>query len=106
MIFFAFFISSVSLYDVDLTLLLLFQSYLAEATYEILPRLCQIRFDHGVIDEYLFLDMANEFRLPNGLMLLEHTKVVQKSIYEHMHVIHEGQLRIIFTPELKVKAYL
>ena len=50
--------------------------------------------------------MANEFRLPNGLMLLEHTKVVQKSIYEHMHVIHEGQLRIIFTPELKVKAYL
>uniref|UniRef100_A0A0D9WL87 Transcriptional regulator SLK2 n=1 Tax=Leersia perrieri TaxID=77586 RepID=A0A0D9WL87_9ORYZ len=76
-----------------------------EATYEILPRLCQIRFDHGVIDEYLFLDMANEFRLPNGLMLLEHTKVVQKSIYEHMHVIHEGQLRIIFTPELKIMSW-
>ncbi|KAG8094060.1 hypothetical protein GUJ93_ZPchr0012g19709 [Zizania palustris] len=76
-----------------------------EATYEILPRLCQIRFDHGVIDEYLFLDMANEFRLPNGLMLLEHTKVVHKSIYEHMHVTHEGQLRIIFTPELKIMSW-
>ena len=76
--------------------------HLPEATYEILPRLCQIRFDHGVIDEYLFLDMPNEFRLPNGLLLLEHTKVVQKSIYDHLHVTHEGQLRIIFTPELKV----
>lgn len=76
-----------------------------EATYEILPRLCQIRFDHGVIDEYLFLDMPNEFRLPNGLLLLEHAKVVQKSIYEHLHVTHEGQLRIIFTPELKIMSW-
>ncbi|XP_034581226.1 probable transcriptional regulator SLK3 isoform X2 [Setaria viridis] len=76
-----------------------------EATYEVLPRLCQIRFDHGVIDEYLFLDMPNEFRLPNGLMLLEHTKVVQKSVYEHLHVTHEGHLRIIFTPELKIMSW-
>ncbi|XP_035816560.1 uncharacterized protein [Zea mays] len=79
-----------------------------ESTYEVLPRLCQIRFDHGVIDEYLFLDMTkpNEFQLPNGLMVLEHTKVVQKSVYEHLHVIHEGHLRIIFTPELKVNNLL
>ncbi|CAL5078503.1 unnamed protein product [Urochloa decumbens] len=76
-----------------------------EATYEVLPRLFQIRFDHGVIDEYLFLDMPNEFRLPNGLMLLEHTKVVQKSVYEHLHVTHEGHLRIIFTPELKIMSW-
>ncbi|XP_062186792.1 probable transcriptional regulator SLK3 isoform X2 [Phragmites australis] len=76
-----------------------------EATYEVLPRLCQIRFDHGVIDEYLFLDMPNEFRLPNGLMLLEHTKVVQKSVYEHLHVTHEGHLRIKFTPELKIMSW-
>uniref|UniRef100_A0ACD5ZH41 Uncharacterized protein n=1 Tax=Avena sativa TaxID=4498 RepID=A0ACD5ZH41_AVESA len=76
-----------------------------EATYEILPRLCQIRFYHGVIDEYLFLDMPNEFQLPNGLLLLEHTKVVQKSIYDHLHVTHEGQLRIIFTPELKIMSW-
>ncbi|KAF8732189.1 hypothetical protein HU200_016163 [Digitaria exilis] len=76
-----------------------------EATYEVLPRLCQIRFDHGVIDEYLFLDTPNEFRLPNGLMLLEHTKAVQKSVYEHLHVTHEGHLRIIFTPELKIMSW-
>ncbi|XP_062233733.1 probable transcriptional regulator SLK2 [Phragmites australis] len=76
-----------------------------EATYEVLPRLCQIRFDHGVIDEYLYLDMPNEFRLPNGLILLEHTKAVQKSVYEHLHVTHEGHLRIIFTPELKIMSW-
>ncbi|KAM3297937.1 hypothetical protein ACQJBY_039741 [Aegilops geniculata] len=56
-------------------------------------------------DEYLFLDVPNEFRLPNGLLLLEHTKVVQKSIYDHLHVTHEGQLRIIFTPELKIMSW-
>ncbi|KAI4963359.1 hypothetical protein ZWY2020_014976 [Hordeum vulgare] len=49
--------------------------------------------------------MPNEFRLPNGLLLLEHAKVVQKSIYEHQHVTHEGQLRIIFTPELKIMSW-
>jgi hypothetical protein len=41
-------------------------------------------------------------RLSNGQMLLEHAKVIQKSVYEDQHVIHEGHLRIIFTPELKV----
>ncbi|KAK3128226.1 hypothetical protein QOZ80_6BG0458650 [Eleusine coracana subsp. coracana] len=76
-----------------------------EASYEVLPRLCQIRFDHGVIDEYIYLDMANEFRLPNGQMLLEHAKVIQKSVYEHQHVTHEGHLRIIFTPELKIMSW-
>ena len=75
---------------------------LIDATYEVLPRLFQIRFDHGVIDECLFFDSPNEFRLSNGQMVLEYAKVVQKSVYEHLHVIHEGHLRIIFTPELKV----
>jgi hypothetical protein len=92
-----------SMYIFELTQFPLYSLiHLTEATSEILPRLCQIRFDQGVKDEYLFLDMPNEFRLPNGLLLLEHTKVVLKSIYEHQHVTHEGHLRIIFTPELKV----
>ncbi|RLN12134.1 putative transcriptional regulator SLK3 [Panicum miliaceum] len=76
-----------------------------DATYEVLPRLFQIRFDHGVIDECLFLDSPNEFRLSNGQMVLEYAKVVQKSVYEHLHVIHEGHLRIIFSPELKIMSW-
>ncbi|KAG2609074.1 hypothetical protein PVAP13_4KG054074 [Panicum virgatum] len=71
----------------------------------VLPRLFQIRFDHGVIDECLFFDSPNEFRLSNGQMVLEYAKVVQKSVYEHLHVIHEGHLRIIFTPELKIMSW-
>ncbi|KAL6861602.1 hypothetical protein ACP4OV_017302 [Aristida adscensionis] len=76
-----------------------------EATYEVLPRLYQIRFDRGVVDEYLFLDTPTEFRMANGQMLLEHKKVIQKSIYEHLHVTHEGHLRIVFTPELKIMSW-
>lgn len=73
-----------------------------EATAEILPRLCQIKFDRGVIDEHLFLDMPHEYRLSSGIMVLEYAKAVQESVYEHVRVIHEGRLRIIFTPELKI----
>jgi hypothetical protein len=89
-------------FQIPMTSFLIISGPLAEASYEVLPRLCQIRFDHGVIDEYIYLDMPNEFRLANGQMLLEHAKVIQKSVYEHQHVTHEGHLRIIFTPELKV----
>lgn len=34
--------------------------------------------------------------------MVEYSKAVQESIYEQLRVVHEGQLRIIFTPELKV----
>lgn len=76
--------------------------FLTEATFEILPRLCQIKFDRGVIDEHLFLDMPHECRLSTGIMILEYAKAVQESVYEHLRVVREGQLRIVFTPELKV----
>ncbi|CAL9058043.1 probable transcriptional regulator SLK2 [Musa acuminata AAA Group] len=73
-----------------------------EATFDVLPRLFQIKFDHGVIDENLFLDMPHESRLSSGIMVLEYEKAVQESVYEHLHIVREGQLRIIFTPELKI----
>ncbi|THU54055.1 hypothetical protein C4D60_Mb10t20980 [Musa balbisiana] len=73
-----------------------------EATFEVLPRLFQIKFDHGVIDENLFLEMPHESRLSSGIMVLEYEKAVQESVYEHLHIVREGQLRIIFTPELKI----
>ncbi|XP_020112740.1 probable transcriptional regulator SLK3 isoform X2 [Ananas comosus] len=76
-----------------------------EATFEILPRLCQIKFDRGVIDEHLFLDMPHECRLSTGIMILEYAKAVQESVYEHLRVVREGQLRIVFTPELKIMSW-
>ncbi|KAG0498580.1 hypothetical protein HPP92_003271 [Vanilla planifolia] len=77
-----------------------------EATYEVLPRLNQIKFDHGVIDELLYLDMPREGRLPSGMMVLDYAKAVQESVHEQLRVVREGKLRIIFTPDLKVMRVL
>ncbi|CAK7337202.1 unnamed protein product [Dovyalis caffra] len=76
-----------------------------EATFEVLPRLNEIKFGSGVIDELLFLDMPREFRLPSGIMMLEYAKAVQESVYEQLRVVREGQLRIIFTHDLKILSW-
>ncbi|XAR71743.1 hypothetical protein NMG60_11018148 [Bertholletia excelsa] len=73
-----------------------------EATYDVLPRLQEIKFGSGVIDELLFLDLPRECRSPSGIMLLEYGKAVQESVYEQLRVVREGQLRIKFAPDLKI----
>ncbi|KAK6936407.1 LIM-domain binding protein/SEUSS [Dillenia turbinata] len=73
-----------------------------EATFEVLPRLNEIKFGSGVIDELLFLDFPREIRFSSGIMMLEYGKAVQESVYEQLRVIREGQLRIIFAPDLKI----
>ncbi|XP_021842329.2 probable transcriptional regulator SLK2 [Spinacia oleracea] len=76
-----------------------------EATYEVLPRLNEIKFGSGVIDELLFVDVPRERRFGNGIMMLEYGKAVQESVYEQLRVVREGQLRIIFTQELKILSW-
>ncbi|KAJ6676161.1 LIM DOMAIN-BINDING PROTEIN [Salix viminalis] len=76
-----------------------------EATFEVLPRLNEIKFGSGVIDELLFLDMPREFRLPSGIMMLEYAKAVQESVYEQLRVVREGQLRVVFTHDLKILSW-
>ncbi|KAJ6748027.1 LIM-DOMAIN BINDING PROTEIN/SEUSS-RELATED [Salix purpurea] len=76
-----------------------------EAAFEVLPRLNEIKFGSGVIDELLFLDLPREIRLPNGIMMLEYAKAVQESVYEQLRVVREGQLRIIFTQDLKILSW-
>ncbi|XP_076939252.1 putative transcriptional regulator SLK2 [Bidens hawaiensis] len=73
-----------------------------EATFEVLPRLNEIKFSSGVIDELLFLDLPRESRFPSGIMILEYAKAVQESIYEQLRVVRHGQLKVIFTPDLKI----
>lgn len=82
--------------------LLLVWWFLTEATFEALPRLNEIKFGSGVIDELLFLDFPRECRFPSGLMILECAKAVQENVYEQLRVVQEGQLRIIFSSDLKV----
>ena len=76
--------------------------FFAEAAFEVLPRLNEIKFGSGVIDELLFLDLPRESRLPSGIMMLEYAKAVQESVYDQLRIVREGQLRIIFTQDLKV----
>ncbi|XP_055825227.1 probable transcriptional regulator SLK2 [Solanum dulcamara] len=76
-----------------------------EATFEVLPRLNEIKFSSGVIDELLFLDFPRECRFPSGLMMLEYAKAVQESVYEQLRVVREGQLRIIFASDLKILSW-
>ncbi|XP_020220640.1 probable transcriptional regulator SLK2 isoform X2 [Cajanus cajan] len=76
-----------------------------EATYEVLPRLNEIKFGSGVIDELLFLDSSREQRFPSGAMMIEFAKAVQESVYEQLRVVREGQLRIIFTQDLKILSW-
>ncbi|KAK9063221.1 hypothetical protein SSX86_017091 [Deinandra increscens subsp. villosa] len=73
-----------------------------EATFEVLPRLNEIKFGSGVIDELLFLDLPREYRFPSGIMVLEYGQAVQESIYEQLRVVREGRLKVIFTPDLKI----
>ncbi|CAI0382185.1 unnamed protein product, partial [Linum tenue] len=47
-----------------------------EATFEVLPRLNEIKFGSGVIDELLFLDLPRECRFSSGIMMLEYGKAV------------------------------
>ncbi|KAK8599504.1 hypothetical protein V6N13_077425 [Hibiscus sabdariffa] len=76
-----------------------------EATFEVLPRLNEIKFGSGVVDELLFLDLPRECRFPSGIMMLEYGKAVQESVYEQLRVVREGQLRIIFTQDLKILSW-
>lgn len=76
-----------------------------ETTVEVLPRLCKIKFDSGVIDELLFVDMPQECRLGSGLMVLEYGKATQESVFEQLRVVRNGRLRIIFTSELKILSW-
>lgn len=76
-----------------------------EATFEVLPRLNEIKFGSGVLDELLFLDYPRECRFNNGIMMLEYGKAVQESVYEQLRVVREGQLRVIFTHDLKILSW-
>ncbi|KAM7504715.1 hypothetical protein LguiB_003619 [Lonicera macranthoides] len=76
-----------------------------EATFEVLPRLDEIKFGSGVTDELLFLDLPRERRFNSGIMMLEYGEAVQETVYEHLRVVREGQLRVIFTPDLKILSW-
>ncbi|PWA96966.1 LIM-domain binding protein/SEUSS [Artemisia annua] len=76
-----------------------------EATFEVLPRLNEIKFSSGVIDERWCLGLPRECRFDSGIMMVEYEKAVQQSVYEQLHVVHEGRLKVFFTRDLKILSW-
>jgi len=76
--------------------------HVIETTVEVLPRLCQIKYASGTLEELLYVDMPRESQNPSGQIVLDYTKAIQESVFEQLRVVREGHLRIVFNQDLKV----
>ncbi|CAN1801769.1 Transcriptional corepressor SEUSS [Linum perenne] len=73
-----------------------------EATVEVLPRLFKIKYESGTLEELLYVDMPHEYPNSSGQIVLDYAKAIQESVFEQLRVVRDGQLRIVFSPELKI----
>ncbi|KAL3634796.1 hypothetical protein CASFOL_021850 [Castilleja foliolosa] len=73
-----------------------------EATVEVLPRLYKIKYESGTLEELLYVDMPREYQNPSGQIVLDYAKAIQESVFEQLRVVRDGQLRIVFSPDLKI----
>ena len=76
--------------------------HVIETTVEVLPRLCQIKYASGTLEELLYVDMPRESQNSCGHIVLDYTKAIQESVFEQLRVVREGHLRIVFNQDLKV----
>jgi len=75
---------------------------ISETTAEVLPRLCQIKYASGTLEELLYVDMPRESHNAMGQIVLDYPKAIQESVFEQLRVVRDGHLRIVFNPDLKV----
>ncbi|KAE8714313.1 Transcriptional corepressor SEUSS [Hibiscus syriacus] len=73
-----------------------------EATVEVLSRLFKIKYESGTLEELLYVDMPREYQNSSGQIVLDYAKAIQESVFEHLRVVRDGQLRIVFSPDLKI----
>ncbi|KAI4307187.1 hypothetical protein L6164_030401 [Bauhinia variegata] len=73
-----------------------------EATVEVLPRLFKIKYESGTLEELLYVDMPREYHNSAGQIVLDYAKAIQESVFEQLRVVRDGQLRIVFSPDLKI----
>lgn len=83
-------------------LLKAFSFVYSEATFEVLPRLYKIKYESGTLEELLYVDMPREYQNSSGQIVLDYAKAIQESVFEQLRVVRDGQLRIVFSPDLKV----
>ncbi|XP_075481421.1 transcriptional corepressor SEUSS-like [Primulina tabacum] len=73
-----------------------------EATAEVLPRLFKIKYESGTLEELLYVDMPRNYRNSSGQIVLDYAKAIQESVFEQLRVVRDGQLRIVFSSDLKI----
>ncbi|XP_009767100.1 transcriptional corepressor SEUSS-like [Nicotiana sylvestris] len=73
-----------------------------ELSAEVLPRVCKIKYDTGMLEELLYADIPEEYCTPSGHIVLNYTKVTEESVYEAARVVREGRLKIVFSSDLKI----
>lgn len=88
-------------YDICLSIFE-FVIYFSEATVEVLPRLFKIKYESGTLEELLYVDMPREYQNSSGQIVLDYAKAIQESVFEQLRVVRDGQLRIVFSQDLKV----
>ena len=44
----------------------------------------------------MYVDVAHKYPTPSGHIMLEYGKEIQESVFEKLHVVRDGQLRIVF----------
>ncbi|KAG2615205.1 hypothetical protein PVAP13_3NG070800 [Panicum virgatum] len=79
--------------------------HVIETTVEVLPRLCQIKYASGTLEELLYVDMPRESQNSCGQIVLDYTKAIQESVFEQLRVVREGHLRIVFNQDLKIASW-
>ncbi|MED6161096.1 hypothetical protein PIB30_057540 [Stylosanthes scabra] len=75
-----------------------------ELCYEVLPRLFKMKYESGLLEVNLFLDIPREYRDPTGHIVLFCSKVTRESLFHKFRVVHKGSLRIVFFPNLKIRS--
>ncbi|KAM0940569.1 putative LIM-domain binding protein/SEUSS [Dioscorea sansibarensis] len=76
-----------------------------EIIVEVLPRLYQIKYASGTLEELLYVDMPREHYSASGQVILDYAKAVQESVFQRMRIVREGHLRVVFNPDLKIASW-
>ncbi|XP_050203471.1 transcriptional corepressor SEUSS-like isoform X2 [Mercurialis annua] len=76
-----------------------------EAIAEALPRLFQIKYERPTLEELLYVDMPHESQNSSGQVVLRYEQARQEGVYENLRMIRDGQLRVVFSPDLKIGSW-
>ncbi|KAL0332667.1 UNVERIFIED_CONTAM: Transcriptional corepressor SEUSS [Sesamum calycinum] len=73
-----------------------------EISEELLPRLHKVKYDTGVSEEHMHIESPNEYQGACGQIFLHHPKAAEESVHDQVRIVRYGQLRVIFSPDLKI----